>query len=32
MWEDYLHVPYDWGIDIVDPFNDADFDDFYDNE
>jgi hypothetical protein len=33
MWEDYLQVLYDRGIsDIVDPLDDDDFDDLYDNE
>ena len=31
MWDNYLHVLYDQGIDIVNPLDDDDFNDFYDN-
>jgi uncharacterized alpha-E superfamily protein len=31
MWEDYLCVLHDRGIDIIDPLDDDDFDDFYDD-
>jgi hypothetical protein len=31
MWEDYVHVLHDRGIDIADPLDDDDFDEFDDN-